>query len=149
MDVPTILRAMAAKVATVEGVNAAHYPAPDTISKPRTAVLYWGSDVDTTIERGTNGGELWLPAVKMQLLTPRTGSNTPREFALIDDLITPVVDAFRVDPDGGGASRILPGLPGHLDRVFVDRIRPTLLINYAGSDHYGAELFFSMKFRRR
>lgn len=148
MDVPTLLRAMALRIAAVPGVGAAHYPAPDTLNRFPVVVLYWGSDVDTTIERAGSDVSLWLPAIKAQVMGPRTGDSTPKEFATIDNVLTPIVDAFDTGPDGGGVSRILPDLPGHVDRVMVTRIRPTLLITYAGHVHYAAELYFSVKMRR-
>lgn len=147
MDVPTLLKAIALRISAVDGVGAAHYPAPDTLNRYPEVVLYWGSDVDTTIEwKGSQG--LWLPAIKAQVMGPRTGDSTPKEFAVIDNLLTPIVDAFDTGPDGGGVSRVLPDLPGHVDHVDIVRLRPTLLINYAGHVHYGAELYFSVKMRR-
>lgn len=143
VTVPEILAAMATKIATVDGIKAAHYPPPKTIPYGPMVVLYWGSDVDTEISNDLSQ-RMWTPAVKAQILTPMKG-NTPAEFGVIDDLITPIVDLF----DTGSATKVLPTLLGKVDRLQVVRVRPTLQIDYAGSLFYGAELFFSIKFHRR
>lgn len=144
LTVPQILAAMAARIAQVPGVNAAYYPGANLIEGHQcpAVVLYWGSDVDTVIDHSGAGQEVWLPAVRAQVLVPRLG-DTPAEFGAIDDLLHPIADAFR-----GRVSDVLPGLDGHVDRVLVERLRPTLQVNYAGHEYYCAEIYFSMKFRR-
>lgn len=143
MDVPTIIRAMAAKIATVDGISAAHYPAPHTITRRREVVLYWGSPNAETVISMDLQQRLWQPAVMAQILTPMEG-NPPAEFAEIDNLITPVVDAF----DTGSTTAVLPELGGAVNRVQVVGVRPSVQIDYAGHAHYGAELYFSIKFKR-
>lgn len=143
IDVPQVLTAMAAKLVDVDGLLGAFYPPPKTINQGPVVVLYWGSDVDTEIATDLSQ-RMWTPAVKAQILTPARG-NTPAEFGTIDGLITPIVDLF----DSGPATKVLPSLGGKLDRLQVVRVRPTLMVNYAGHDYYAAELFWSMKFHRR
>ncbi len=145
MDVPMILGGMADRIkAAVPEVAAAHYPAPNRIDRTPAVVLYWGSDGEDTVIQTDMRGRMWLPVVKAQLLGARLG-DTPEEFAVIDRLITPVVDAF----DTGLPASLLAGLDGHVDRVQVTRLRPSIHIFYAGHTYYGAELFFSIKFHRR
>lgn len=143
ITVPAILAAMAAKIATVDGVNAAHYPPPKTIMRGPEVVLYWGSDVDTVIANDMRERRMWTPAVKAQILIAAEG-NTPAEFGVIDGLIHPIVDLF----DAGTTSQVMPTLGGKVDRCQVERVRPTLMVNYGGTDFYAAELFFTIKFHR-
>lgn len=143
MDVPELLTAMAARMRTLESLEAAHYPAPDQILTRRkpVAVLYWAGEVDSFIHANMDG-DMWEPGLKAQLLIPRKG-HTPAEFATIDRVIPQIVRLFNRD---GVVNRMLPELTGHVDRLRVDRVRATLNIEYAGLDHYGAEMFFSAKF---
>lgn len=144
VTVPEIVTAMRDKIATVVGVANCHYPAPQKIARRREVVLYWGrADQETQISMDL-GQRLWQPAVMAQILTPAEG-NTPAEFAEIDALITPIVDLF----DEGTATQVLPSLNGAVNRVQVVSVRTPLLIEYAGVPHYGAEIYFSIKFHRR
>lgn len=147
MNVPELLESIATRIRGVSGVAGAYYPAPDQIQLFPSVVLYWTGNSDTTITHNT-GQQLWLPMVKAQVLGRQVGNGTPAEFAIVDGLLTRIVDAFAVDPNGGGISTVLPDLDGSVDRVLVTAIRPTLQISYAGHVHYGAELFFDIKFRR-
>jgi hypothetical protein len=143
MDVPELLSAMAVRLNGLEILESAHYPPPDQIQtrKKPVAVLYWAGEVDTIISPDMDG-DLWEPGIKLQLLIPRKG-HTPAEFATIDTVIPRIVRIFNRD---GVVGNVLPGLTGHVDRLRVTRVRSTLNIEYAGHDHYGAELFFSAKF---
>ena len=143
ITVPEILTAMAGVIAGVNGVNAAHYPPPTKIMRGPEVVLYWGSDVDTVIANDMRERRMWTPAVKAQILIAMEG-NTPAEFGVIDGLIHPIVDAF----DAGTPPQVMPSLSGKVDRCQVERVRPTLMVNYAGHDYYAAELFFTIKFHR-
>lgn len=144
MDVPELLAAMAMRIATAPGIATAYYPAPNTIESNQTpaVVLYWGSDEDTTIDHRSGTHQLWLPSVRAQVLVPRKG-DTPREFSKVDSVLTGIVDVLV-----GLPNTIMPGLTGHVDRVLVTRLRPTLQVVYAGSEYYAAEVFFSVKFHR-
>lgn len=143
MDVPELLTAMAARLREVPGVASAHYPAPNYLdgSECPAVVLYWGGDQDTQIGPDFNTDETWLPMLTARVMVPREG-DTPQEFARIDALLTPIVDAFPV-----GTVR-LEGVSGHVDVLYVNRLRPSLEIEYAGHKFYGAEVFFSCKFHR-
>jgi hypothetical protein len=136
VTVPEIITAMRDVIRDVDGINAAHYPAPHTIKQGPDVVMYWGGDTDTAISMDLSQ-RMWEPVVRAQILTPLRG-NTPAEFAVIDDLITPIVDAF----DTGSATQVMPSLSGAVNRCQVVRVRPTLLIDYAGSQFYGAEIYF-------
>ena len=145
MDVPTLLTAIASHSETVAGIKSAHYPATNFLNESElpALVLYWGGPDETTIEpSNASGGSLWLPAVMGQLLVARVG-DTPREFATVDSLLTPLVDAFAVPVN------TIPALAGKVHRCHITRIRSSLQLGYAGHEYYGAELSWSIKFHRR
>ena len=142
MNVPELLTAMAARLADVPGVASAHYPAPNNLeaSDCPAVVLYWGGDQDTLIEPDMNE-ETWLPAIFARVMVPREG-DTPQEFAHIDELLTPIVDAFPI-----GTVR-LGGVTGNVDVLYVNRLRPSLQVGYANHEYYAAEVYFRCKFHR-
>ena len=143
VTVPEIITAMAGVIRTVDGVNACHYPAPQKITFKCEVVLYWGGQVPTNISMDMNQ-RMWQPYVRAHILTPMKG-NTPAEFAVIDNLITPIVDAF----DTGTATQVMPSLGGAVNRCQVVDILGSQQIDYAGNQHYGAEIIWSIKFHRR
>jgi hypothetical protein len=144
VTVPEILAAMRDVIAAVDGVNAAHYPAPKTIKQGPDVVLYWGTpNAETTISMDLNQ-RMWQPAIMARVLTPMTG-NTEAEFARIDNLIMAIVDAF----DAGTTTQVMPSLNGAVNRCQVTNVRSTLQAGFAGHDYYAAELDFSVKFHRR
>lgn len=142
MDVPTILRPMANHIGGTPGIEESNYPAPDTITRTPAVVLFWGSEGGETVIEHRAAHQLWLPSVTARVYGARTGSSTPKEFAVIDDLLTLIVDRFRAD-------LVQQVLPPAVDHCKVARIRPSLLLGYAGHEYYGAELFFDIKFHRR
>lgn len=147
ITVPQLLRSMAAYIATVPGVKSAHYPAPNQLQPSQfpAVVLFWGRDGVTT---RITADEMWSPAVTGQLLFPRNG-DTPFEFSKVDELVTPIHDAFGVDADGNMvALDRLVGLGGHLDRCLLSEVETSLEIPYAGHQYYGARLYFDIKMFR-
>lgn len=142
INVPELLTAMAARLEDVNGIASAHYPAPNYIdaSECPAVVLYWGGDQDTLIEPDMNE-ETWLPAIMARVMVPRDG-DTPQEFAKVDALLTPIVDAFPI-----GTVR-LDGISGNVDVLYVNRLRPSLQVGYADSQYYAAEVYFRCKFHR-
>ena len=145
MDVPTLLASMSGVIRTVPGIRSAHYPAPNYLdaSELPAVVLYWGGADETTIDySNATSGTMWEPAVMAQLLVAREG-DTPQEFAAVDDLITPIVDAFAVPVTS------IPELAGKVHRCRVSRVRSSVMLEYGQSRFYGAELSFSIKFHRR
>lgn len=138
------LAAIAERLRSVDGITTAHYPAPNALNDAAlpAAVVYSGSPTgESTIGRDL-GSQVWTPAVMVHLYGKRVG-NTPQEFAAIDRLIVPVVDAFT-----GPLTVDVDGTPQHIDRVLVSGYRGTLTLGYAGQEHYGAEFYLSIKFRR-
>lgn len=141
-----LLKAIADRAATVPGVKAAHYPAPNALqsNKLPAAVVFSGTpNGESVIQDNLGGQRIWLPAVMLQIYgKPRRGNTAP-EFSTVDQLILPVVDAFEqplvVSVDG---RRV------HIDRCHVTGFRGTLNLEYAGVEHYGAEIYLSIKFRR-
>ena len=144
MNVPELLTAMAARLREVPGIASAHYPAPNYLEAADcpAVVLYWGGDQDTTIEPDFNTDETWLPAIMARVMVPREG-DTPQEFATVDALLTPIVDAFPV-----GSVTYLDGLSGHVDVLYVNRLRPSLQVGYGAHEYYAAEVYFRCKFHR-
>ena len=145
-DVPEILAELAAYLATVPGIASAHYPAPNVLDADDcpAIVLYWGGPEPTRLEASNaSGGTMWLPTVLARIYTPRAG-DTPQEFARVDSLVTPVIDALNVPVKAMNLS-----LTGHVDRITATSVSPTLEIGYAGSTYYGAEIVISMKFHRK
>lgn len=144
MDVPALMAAMAARIATVPGVASAYHTPPNTLQAADlpAVVLFWH---DTVILPDSDG-QLWLPVIRAQVLVSRDG-DTPQEYASVWELITPIVDAFPVGP----TDTYLDGLDGHVDHILVSRdrpIRPSLLIGYARHMYFGAEIYFDAKFHR-
>ena len=142
MDVPELLTAMAARIATVPGIASAYYPAPNNLEAADcpAVVLFWGGDQDTLIEPDMNE-ETWLPAIMARVMVPRNG-DTPQEFASVDALLTPLVDAFPI-----GTVR-LDGVSGNVDVLYVNRLRPSLQVGYGAHEFYAAEVYFRCKFHR-
>lgn len=138
--VPEIITAMAGVIRTVDGINAVHYPAPQTVKQGPDVVLYW----DETLVSMDLSQRMWIARIKAHVLTPLKG-NTPAEFARIDNLLTPIVDAF----DTGSTTQVMPSLAGAVNRCQVVQLLPSRLVEYAGHNYYGAEIFWETKFHRR
>ena len=150
LTVPVILTAMAARIRKVDGIVDAFYPAKNQVQNSPAVALYWSGPQNTRIEHGT-GGQMWIVSVKAQVLGNRQGNDTPAEFARVDNLLTPIVDAFAVDPDGHGVNSILDfpaDIDGRVSRVLLTDLRPSLQIQYAGVIYYAAELYWDIKFHR-
>jgi hypothetical protein len=143
MDMPLLLGRMADVVRLVPGIMDAHYPAPPTIEDGPRAVIYWGGPEMTHVSYGSGTEQRWLPSATCQLLIPEMG-HTPQEFATIEGLITPIVDAFVPETEGWDYMRAA----SYVDRCEVRTIQSRLQVNYAGHLHYAAELYFSIKFHR-
>jgi hypothetical protein len=142
-----LLEAIAARVESVDGIRKGYYPAPNSFqdNKLPAAVVFSGSPTgESTISRDIGGMNVWTPSVLVQLYgKPRKG-NTPQEFGALDRLIVPVIDAFDTAP----LTVTVDGRKQHIDRCHVTGFRGSVNLNYAGVDHYGAEIYLSIKFRR-
>ncbi len=139
-----LLKAIADRAETVEGIREGYYPVPNSLQRAKlpAAVVFSGSPVaESTIARDM-AGQVWTPSVLVQILGPRVG-NTPQEFGNIDRLILPVVDAFEAP-----LHVTVDGRTQHIDRCLVTGYRGSLTVNYAGTEHYAAEIYLSIKFRR-
>lgn len=145
MDVPAVIKAMAEVIRDVPGIKTVHYPAANSLTATQcpAVVLYWGGTDETLAsDLNVSSGTMWQPAVMAQVLIPRTG-DTPKEFARVDALITPIVDAF------ARPTAEIPALAGKVHRCHATRIRSSLQLDYAGSSFYVAEINFDIKFHRR
>ena len=146
MDVPTLLEAMAARIATIPNVLGSWHEPPNTppANKLPGVVMFWDGSMPTEIQASNmTGGTMWVAQIKAQILLPRKG-DTPQEFVKSRALITPIVDAFAMP-----VRECMPALTGHVDRVTPVRVHGDLLIPYAGVLHMGAEVYFEAKFHRR
>ena len=145
MDVPTLLTAMAEYIRTIPGVASAHYPAPNALQAAEcpAVVMFWGGVDETTVDHSNaTSGTLWLPRVMARVYIPREG-DSPQEFAKLDAMVTPLVDAFAVPVNS------IPTLAGKVHRCRITRIRPMLQTEYAGHQYVVAEFYFDIKFHRR
>lgn len=145
MDVPTLLTALADYIRTIPGVASAYYPAPNALNADEcpAVVMFWGGVDETTVDHSNaSGGTLWLPGVMGRVYIPRAGES-PQEFAKVDAMVTPLVDAFAVPVAS------IPGLAGEVHRCRINRIRPMLETTYAGQQFVCAEFSFDIKFHRR
>lgn len=148
MNATELLTAMAARIRTIPGVAACHYPPPSSLQTSPTVVLFWGGPAgETTIAHNANY-QLWTVPVTARILVTAEG-NTPREFGRIDALITPLVDAFTVNSDPNALATDLPGLSGHVSAIRAERVLSSLTVAFAGRECYAADVMFSVTFRRR
>src|SRR5690606_25567352 len=89
----------------------------------------------------------WAGTLTGHLVTARKG-NTPQEFAAVDDLIVPIVDAFAVDSAGRSVVERQPARFGGVVRCIVTAARPTQEIEFAGQPYYGAVLTWTYRIDR-
>lgn len=146
IDVTQLLEAMATRIAQVEGVKKAFAVPPNTLQANHLpgVVMWLNGDSVSRIERSnTTRGSMWIASLKAQILLPRVG-DTPAEFAVARELITPIVDAFSKP-----VREVLPSMTGHVDRVIVTGVRADVMIPFASHWHMGAEIYFEAKFHRR
>ena len=149
MRVPALIAAIRDTVAEVPGIGAAYYPAPNTLGQRMPAViLYWDGDEPTAITHQDGAEQMWIGTVTGHLITSRVG-NTHQEFARVDDLITPIVDAFAMDAGGRAVTERHPERFGYgVYRCLLTRARPTQSIPYAGHEYYGAVLTWEYRLDR-
>lgn len=145
VTVPELLANLAPYLATVPGIGSAYDTPPATLEGADlpAIVLFWGGDEDTVVNY-QQGRQQWLPAIKGQLFGAAAQGETPEEFAVAYGLLTPIVDALRA----GSPNDLMPGLTAHVDHIRVTRLRPSLMLGYAGHDYYGAEFFLDVKVYR-
>ena len=151
MRVPALIAAIASVVDDVPGVARAYYPAPNALKAGTlpVVVLYWTGNEPTTITHQADAEQMWVGTVTGHLITARAG-DTPQEFARVDDLIVPIVDAFAMDADGQTVVERHPERFGYgVYRCLITAVNPTQRIPFAGQDYYGAELVWSFRLDRR
>jgi hypothetical protein len=151
MRVPDLIRAIRDVVDDVPGVAKAYYPAPNGLNAAAlpAVVLYWSGTEPSAITHQAFDEQLWAGTITGHLLTARKG-DTPQEFGRIDDLITPVVDAFAMDGEGMTVTERHPErFGGGVYRCLLTAVNPTQSIPFAGQDYYGAELMWSYRLDRR
>lgn len=149
--VPELLAAMATYIGTVPGIRAGIYPPPPMLqaSQLPAVVLLWDSDLGATQIAHGGDTQMWTPAIMGQLVVAMEG-DLEREIPVVDELVTPLADAFGIDPETGigVAPDRMTGLSGHVDRCLLTEVRPGQSFGFAGHEYYGANLYFSIKFHR-
>lgn len=141
-----LMRAMADYITSTGIAKGFHEPPPvlERADLP-AVVLFWDGDEGTTITPD-HRGDMWLPVIRARFYGAAQEGDTPQEFSIINSRITPLVDAFH---GAGLPNMYLSELDGHVDRLRVTRIQPSLELGYANQQYLGADLFFSAKFHRQ
>lgn len=140
-----LMGAMAAYITSTGLATGFHEPPPGLERADLPAVvLFWDGEEGTTLA-AEHGRDMWLPVIRARLYGAAMEGDTPQEFATINRIITPLVNAFHA---GGLPNMYLSGLDGHVDRLRVTRINPSLELTYGNQQYLGADLFFGAKFHR-
>lgn len=148
--VPSLISAIRDVLPTVDGVKRAYYPAPGQLqdSDLPAVVLYWGApDGDTLITHESLNDQMWVPVIRGDLMVAQLGE-TAKEFAQVDALLTPIVDAFAMDGEGISITDRDPAFGARIYQCQIERLRPTQQILYAGHSYYGAQIFWSCRLDR-
>lgn len=132
---------LALVLATVEGIREAHYPARALAPKYPGVALLWG---ETAIAYQSTE-QYWSIRVRGLLMTGLV-NDTKHHVAEVDPLIARVADAFGAGNFDGFTLRRANG--DMVDGCQLTAVAPSSEITYAGQQHYGAELTFSIELRR-
>lgn len=130
----------ALRAASASNRGYAYYPARSVNDYP-TLLLFWD---ETVIDYGSE--QIWIARVRGQLMVSQKGDKLSSDIARADPLIVPLVDAFAPGSDGYNLKTAETG--NLVDYCRVERVRPSLVINFGGVDHYASELTWGMKIRR-
>lgn len=133
---------IADRAANAAGLREALYPATGLPPKYPGMVAIMG---ETTIEYFSTE-QRWIMQVRGLLMTGLT-TDTKRNVNEVDPLIVKIVDAFAaapdpfvlVDPDDAD---------NRTDMCLLSTVLGGQAIDYAGAQHYGAELRWTVDFRR-
>jgi hypothetical protein len=108
-----------------------------------------GSQEGVSAARPDNGPrELVLPLITIRILV-KSQQDRPREATKIDALTTAIRDALNPSAYGGRVSKILPGLPVKIDRLWTQAlIRRGHTTEYSGDFCYAADMTIDPKFHR-
>src|SRR5690349_19730934 len=96
MDVPEMMRHMAAYIRTLPEFRSAYDAPPNTLDRADlpAVVLFWDGEEDTTVQPDMNAF-LWLPVIRARIYAAAREGDTPQEFATGNALVTPLVNAFQ------------------------------------------------------
>jgi hypothetical protein len=149
MDTPDLMKAIAARIALVPGVEGASYPSLNHVEKsPWVMVIDGSAQGLSTAEPAGGVREVVVAMITIRILV-KSQMDRPREATKIDALTTAIRDALNPIPYGGRVSRILPGLPGKVDRmwsrVLITRGQTT---EYGGDFCYAADMTIDPSFHR-
>lgn len=140
MDVPDLMRELAVQIARIPELGGrAYYPALNQVETSPTVMIRQSNEQPTTYEKARLGQQVVLPRIDVVILVVQIKDNErPRDESLIDTLITPILDLFDASASGGSVNDRLPGLKGHVDRVWHTASIKRGVIDWAGQKCYGA-----------
>ena len=126
---------------TIDGIREAQYPATGQTPKYPSLVLLWGET--SIVYQSTE--QYWSMSVRGLLLTGLV-NELKHHVAEVDPLIAKVADKFSAGNLDGFTLRRTDG--EMCDGCQLTGVEPSSLISYGGTDHYGANLTFSIELRR-
>lgn len=146
MDVPELMTSIATRLRLVPGLVEVYYPKPNTIAKSPCAVLIdGGGQGGPTVYRQDMRRHLVLPHITIRVLV-KSLKQTPREESRLDELVPRIIGALDPVAAGGSVSAILPGLSGHVDRLWSEVQVFRGETDYAGEVCYAADIVIDPKF---
>lgn len=151
MDVPDLMTEIAAQIARIPGIEGrAYYPGPDKLEHSPTIVVRQSNERPTTYSKARLGLQVVTASVEVMVLVEKVeDGEKPRDEAKIDTLIAPILDLFDVSAEGGSVNARLPGLSGHVDRLWHDATVKRGTMKYGTQDCYAASITLDAMFKRR
>jgi hypothetical protein len=150
MDVPELMAAMATQLAQLPGIGGrAYYPPPNRIVHSPTIVIRQSNERPTTYEKARAGQQVVLANIDVTILVEKVNDREkPRDEAKIDALISPALDLFDMSDVGGSVNVRLPGLDGHVDRIWHTATVQRGSVKYGQQECYAAVITMDAKFKR-
>lgn len=118
------------------------YPPVGIVNNPPELHLFW----DETEITHANDRQYWSPLVVKGQIYLHLKGRKAKQVERADKLIVPIVDAFAAR-DAFKLRRASDG--ASVDHCMVGRVVPSLVIEYGGSEWYGAEIYWQVKLQRR
>lgn len=147
MEVQDLMGAMATRLREIPGIAGASYPPPSTLpGSPWIMVRL--SDEPTTVEMTRLGQQTVMVKIDGLLLISASRDEV-RDEAVVDRMIAPMLDCFdpKTSPTGTVGGH-LPGLDGHVDRVWHTAVVTRITAEWGTTFCYGVQITYDAKFRR-
>lgn len=151
MDTLELMRAIADRIDAnkealkIEGVS---YPPINTVPKSPWAMVRTSQAIPSTVEKARLGQQVWLPAIDVVVLV-RSDVKRPADAARLDAVLTPLLDLFDASHEGGAMNTLMPGLSGHVDRVWNTTVHRIAPIEWGEAGYcFALIVTFDAKFRR-